>query len=233
MAHLKKIPNKTSLVSDQLKKFLKEERTSEGEIYVRLHRAISWFKSAEEMPGNEDMQFISLWISLNACYAIDNFSELNMAEKHSERKNISSFLAKLVEHDSTRKIHDLLWNRFSSEVRLLLENKFIFKPFWDYHRGEIPDFQYSLDQSVKKANILLVQNKTAELLEIVLERLYTLRNQVFHGGATYKSKVNRQQVKDGASMLMKLIPIVVEIMVLNKDEDWGKINYPVVEQVRI
>jgi hypothetical protein len=227
----KKTAHGTTLASPKLTQLFKQYKEADAdkdaEIYLRLHRAISWLKSAEEHPGEVDLQFISLWISLNACYAIDNFNEL--AEKLTERKNISTFLAKLAEHDATRKIHDLLWNRFSNEVRLLIENKFIFRPFWDYQRGEAEEYKYALDQSIKKANHLLVEKRTSELLEIVLERLYTLRNQVFHGGATYKGSVNRQQVKDGVSMLIKLIPIIIEIMLLNKDVDWGKVNYPLVE----
>jgi len=66
------------------------------------------------------------------------------------------------------------------------------------------------------------------LLEVVLDRLYTLRNQLMHGGSTFKSDVNRSQVKDGNNMLKLLVPIVIEIMLINKDENWGDIYYPVV-----
>jgi hypothetical protein len=47
--------------------------------------------------------------------------------------------------------------------------------------------------------------------------------------ATYKRKVNRQQIKDDVSMLLKLISVIIEIMLLNKDVEWGKVNYPLVE----
>ena len=50
-----------------------------------------------------------------------------------------------------------------------------------------------------------------------------------HGGATYKSKLNRKQVKDGARILEMLIPIIIEIMMQHPDEDWGRLLYPVVE----
>jgi hypothetical protein len=38
---------------------------------IRLHRAISWLKSAEKQDGNLDLKFISLWIAFNASYAVD------------------------------------------------------------------------------------------------------------------------------------------------------------------
>jgi hypothetical protein len=36
---------------------------------VRLHRAISWLKRAEQEAGDSDAQFIFLWIAFNAAYA--------------------------------------------------------------------------------------------------------------------------------------------------------------------
>jgi hypothetical protein len=50
-----------------------------------------------------------------------------------------------------------------------------------------------------------------------------------HGGATYKSKVNRNQLVDGTRILETLIPIVIDIMLQNQDEDWGRILYPVIK----
>lgn len=41
---------------------------------------------------------------------------------------------------------------------------------------------------------------TLMLLGIVFDRLYVLRNQLFHGGAARNSRVNRQQIGDGASL---------------------------------
>ena len=36
---------------------------------IRLHRAISWLKCAENNSEDIDLKFISLWIAFNACYA--------------------------------------------------------------------------------------------------------------------------------------------------------------------
>jgi hypothetical protein len=49
-----------------------------------------------------------------------------------------------------------------------------------------------------------------------------------HGGATYKSEVNRSQVIDGKNILSMLVPLIIEIMMDNEYEDWGEIYYPVV-----
>jgi len=64
---------------------------------------------------------------------------------------------------------------------------------------------------------------------LVLDRLYTVRNQLIHGGATYQSKVNRSQVKDASEILSFLVPLIIDIMITNINEDWGTINYPVID----
>jgi hypothetical protein len=58
---------------------------------IRLHRAISWLKSAEDLQDNLDLQYISLWISFNACYA----NYLSKGELLSERDSFSAFINKL------------------------------------------------------------------------------------------------------------------------------------------
>lgn len=37
---------------------------------IRINRAISWLESAHDVKENDDLSFISLWISFNACYAV-------------------------------------------------------------------------------------------------------------------------------------------------------------------
>ena len=184
-------------------KAVRESITSQHAI--RLHRAISWLKSAEDLQDNLDLQYISLWISFNA------------------------FISKLVKHDQEKRFNHLLWNQFSGPVRLLIENKYVYKPFWEFQRGEIKDWKKSYEKSVSDSMKYLSAQNVEGLLEVVLNRLYTLRNQLMHGGSTFKSDVNRSQVKDGNNMLKLLVPLVIEIMLNNNDEDWGEIYYPVLE----
>ena len=61
--------------SSDLKRKLKQNKVMPENLTVRLHRAISWLKCAEENTTNHDLQFLSLWISYNACYAIDEKME--------------------------------------------------------------------------------------------------------------------------------------------------------------
>jgi hypothetical protein len=133
-----------------------------------------------------------------------------------------------VKHDTEMRFFHLLWNQFSGPVRMLIENKYVFKPFWDFQRGEIKDWEKAYHKSVEDSMKYLSKQQVESLLEVVLDRLYTLRNQLMHGGATFKSDVNRSQVKDGNNMLKLLVPLVIEIMLLHPEENWGEIYYPVI-----
>ena len=100
-----------------------ESETSE-EWRVRLHRAISWLERSEQEKEDADARFVFQWIALNAAYA----REFGRAE--SERERANRFLEQLVELDSSRRLHDTLFRQFSGPIRTLLDNHFVFEPFW-------------------------------------------------------------------------------------------------------
>ena len=213
------------MTSTTLKKKLKSRSEAMNETHrTRLHRAISWLKAAEEHDSNPDIQFITLWISYNACYAVDEKNE----EELTEREYFNEFIAKLNFYDREQRFFKLLWEKYSGPVRLLIQNEFLFKPFWDYQRTKKRNWKASHDKSIQMANNFLAKQEVTKLMEVVLDRLYTLRNQILHGGATYKSKVNRSQVRDANNILKLLVPIVIDIMIEQSEEDWGDIYYPVV-----
>ena len=87
---------------------------------------------------------------------------------------------------------------------------------------------YSNGKSNNNCKNVFQSGNVSEFLIELLQRLYELRNQLFHGGATYNSRVNRKQLKDATNILEKLIPIIIEIMICHKEEDWGKVAFPVV-----
>lgn len=73
----------------------------------------------------------------------------------------------------------------------------------------------------------MVLTQTATVLGIVLDRLYVLRNQLIHGGATWNSRVNRAQVRDGVNLMEALVPLIIEFMLDHPELDFGGIAYPV------
>ena len=126
------------------------------------------------------------------------------------------------------KIYHCLWHQYSGPVKALLKNPFVFAPFWVSQRAGNDDWRKAFDESSVAALNCLSRKKVPELLTIVLDRLFVLHNQVVRGGATYKSRVNREQVIDGANLLQTLVPVFVDIMLEARHQDWGELAYPVV-----
>lgn len=208
--------------STQLTRKLKASNLPET-LTIRLHRAISWLKSAEKQDDNLDVKFISLWIAFNACYAVD----LNGISSKPEKAKLRDFTSSLVHFDRTR-LYNLFWEKYSGPVRVLIENKFVFEKFWEFNRGDIDNYEVSFNKSIAAALNCLSKENIEGLMEIVLERLYTLRNSIMHGGSTYNSKLNRAQLKDACNIMQLLVPIIIDIMLENSEHDWGEIAYPVV-----
>ena len=213
---------------------------------TRLHRSLSWLKAAAEQmeSDNYDQAFINLWISFSACFYMEGEAP------------IVPFIEKLIALDNEHQIYNCLWNEYSVSVKALIKNPYVFEDFWQAQRAQRADeatakgtdedkdkdkdielesklseaWRASFDRSSVEALNYLSRKKVAPLFSIVLDRLYVLRNQVLQGGATYQSRVNREQVTDGVNLLASIMPIIIGIMLASADQDWGEIAYPVISQ---
>lgn len=210
----------------QLKQRLKALAGSETQETwrVRMHRAISWLARSERENDDPDARFIFLWIALNAAYA----KEFGHGE--SERMRAREFLADLTQLDQRRALHDALFRQFSGPVRTLIDNCFVFEPFWVALRehDSSAKWESSFAASKKAAFTSVVNGDTTTVLSIVFDRLYVLRNQLVHGGATWNSRINRDQLKDGAAILGTLVPLVISVMLDHPQHDWKDVLYPVI-----
>lgn len=171
---------------------------------------------------DEDIAFITAWIAFNSCYAIEGESE-NLPTCQA----FSKFAQNLASADTKNKLYDCIWLNFSGFVRTLIDNQYVFSPFWESQRQGNDNWKASFEDAKKVAYQALANNDLPLMLGIVLDRLYVLRNQLIHGGATYQSSVNRQQVKDGHKFMMTIMPLIIETMLQSTDVDWGEIYYPV------
>jgi hypothetical protein len=70
---------------------------------------------------------------------------------------------------------------------------------------------------------------TQKVMGIMFDRLYTLRNQLLHGGATWNGAVNRSQMTQGAEIMGRVVPIVIHLMMNDHQRVWGEACYPVVD----
>ena len=195
---------------------------------LRVHRSLSWLRRAEQCEDDEDGRFIFLWIAFNAAYA----QEMRHDGPMPEHKVLQEFLARLTDHDEERLLASVVWTEFPKAIRLLLNNQYVFQPYWDSQNGRRPRGEWAglFERAKVGASRALGSNDTARVLSHVFSRLYTLRNQMIHGGSTWNSAVNRDQVRDGANILGKLVPVIIEIMMNHPNAPWGEPCYPVVER---
>lgn len=131
---------------------------------LRVHRALSWLQKSEKCDDDQDSQFIFLWIAFNAAYAQDT-----EVLRHTESEAFSLFIAKLVELDKSNQLYSLIWAEFSSSVRVLLDNKYVYQPFWDYHNGKLTEIEWKERFAKAKiaANNALSSKRTDLLVAII------------------------------------------------------------------
>ncbi len=196
-------------------------------VALRTHRALSWLQRSERKGEDKDAQYIFLWIAFNAAYA----SEIYSTRCFSERRTQIVFLKKLLALDTQNRLYHIVWKAFPQSIRLLIDNPYIYQPFWDYQKGRLEEAEWKRQFAHDKAaaNRALGNMDTRKVLAIIFDRLYVLRNQLIHGGATWNSRVNRSQVRDGGEILGKLVPVIILLMLESRDEMWGDAAFPVIQ----
>jgi len=194
---------------------------------LRVHRSLSWLNRAEQETSDHDARFIFLWVAFNAAYANDIIDRQNF----SERKVFQNFLGRLIDSDADKLLYELVWDQFSGAIRLLIDNQYVFQPFWDYQNGRTTEEQWQQAFQNSKAAALRAMGSqdTQKVMGIMFDRLYTLRNQLLHGGATWNSNINRSQISQGAEIMGQVVPIVIHLMMNDYQRVWGEACYPVVE----
>jgi hypothetical protein len=197
---------------------------------LRVHRALSWLDRSEQLGEQQDLdgQFIFLWISFNAAYATD----IDEKYREPEQQTFRGFLEKLTQLDAGKKRFDaLVWTEFPKSIRVLLDNPYVFADFWKAQNGSLPEeiWKANFGAANRAAHLALGKQDTVTVLSIVLSRIYTLRNQLIHGGATWGSSVNREQLRDCTNFMGKLTPLVIEVMMDHPETLWGEACYPVVK----
>ncbi|KLI66360.1 hypothetical protein VVYB158_12185 [Vibrio vulnificus CladeA-yb158] len=194
---------------------------------TRIHRALSWLQKAE-LCEDDDSKFTFLWIAFNSAYAQEFEQKVNFGE----RGLYQEFLTRLVDLDSENLLSNIVWQNYSGAIRAVLNNEFILESYWNYHSGRITEDQWKDARSKAKiaANTALGHNNTALVLSVVFSRLYTLRNQIIHGGSTFGSSANRKQLRDCTVLLEQILPVIIKIMMDSRNELWGDPVYPLIKK---
>ena len=182
----------------------------------RMRRAISWLTRAEQEPDDPDAAFVFYWIAFNAMYAVPW-----QGVDDSERDAFENYFTKIAPLDNDRIVYNAIWMKFSGPIKALLTNKFVFQPFWD----DSPNWERRFYTNQHDIEQELLSRKTGAILVRMFGCLYVLRNQLLHGAATWQGSVNRDQVKDGATIMAFLVPHFINLMLDNSNIDWGHPRY--------
>ncbi len=102
---------------------------------LRTHRALSWLKRAEQETDDDDARFIFLWIAFNAAYSNEMHEDLRFAEA----KLFLHLLSRLIESDNNQLLYQIVWGEFPNSIRLLIDNKYVFQPFWEHTKGNLTE----------------------------------------------------------------------------------------------
>ena len=214
----------SDLTYDSLKARHRRERDNQPETTRwRVHRALSWLHRAEQC-DDDDGAFIFLWVAFNAAYG----NEIKIGVSNSQKSSHKSFIERLVGCDKTNQLGRVCI-AFDRAIWELLENKYAYAGYWKCKRGELTRQQWrdEFDESNRKANAARDKNNmnTLVLLREVMGRIYTLRNQIVHGGATWNSSSNRDTVRDCTAIMRRLMPLIIQIIMNNPNHEWGDLAF--------
>ncbi len=190
----------------------------------RFRRANSWIEQSKKVKS-DDEKFIFLWIAFNAAYG----DEYNQGLKK-ERDKFEDFLEKILRGNGKKTIEEILFKKIPSKmIDDMIKNKYGYERYWESVRGKLDKVTWTKEFKDKKEEVRRAyKNNNAKLvLREVLNRLYTLRNQIFHGGTTFADGWGRERLEDGRKIMAQLVPEILAIMKANPKSDvWGKVAYP-------
>ena len=217
----------------------REASRTAGDLRLRVRRALSWLERAEQAYRDDDTDtaFILHWIAFNAVYGQAGTADDDYQPRQ-ERANQHAYLGKIARlYPSLRAAFDS--QQLPDAVYALLASKYVYEPFWRSQAGasryrewatRFKQLRYRIASKIRdlRTTTNAAEANIDSVLCEVFDRLYTLRNQLMHGGATWHSSVNREQVLMGTVAIATLLPCFIDAMIENPDADWGPPRYPVV-----
>ena len=204
----------------------------------RVRRALSWLKKSRKAHSDVE-RFLCLWISFNAAYGHtteDGRSDTENGDGSCEANMQSGFLRKICDQDGRNRLHAVIQDKECVKaIHDVMNNKFIYEGYWSCVRAQKAVFdsreRFGDENKRVKRHTTPGSLSPRDALPIVFGRLYTLRNQIVHGGVTARNGWGGRQLRAGSRTMEKVIPVVLKIMKTHIDETptsnaWGDLRYP-------
>ncbi|MFQ5423924.1 MAG: hypothetical protein ACE5F9_08080 [Phycisphaerae bacterium] len=194
-------------------------RDEHQDFSIRVWRALSWLERAEEMDASDmEGRFISCWIAFNALYG-----QLDDDDRPwSDRTAFGAFIARVWGLDQEARLHRVLGKR-ELQVLKLIGEKHLSREFWT----QGPAGERCVQQAFKRTSLVFRKANRLPILQLLFDRLYCMRLQVFHGASTKGSRLNRRSLQRSAGIMLDLLPAFIEIMLgQGMMEDWGRVCFP-------
>lgn len=214
-------------IDDRRREEFPYEKDGDPDLNLRLRRSVSWLGRAEEFYYSDrpdlDLAFTCYWIAFNALYDKDPYLPQPPAAKDAFGK----FFETVIGYDDERTIFNEIWQNFSGPIWVLLNNQFVFEPFWKHHNGVagFENWQGRFEQSKSTATRALAEGNIKDVLCVLFERLYVLRKQVVHGNSTWSGGRGNDQLRDSANIMAFLLPLFITLIMDNWKMDLGKPYY--------
>ena len=194
---------------------------------LRLQRALSWIKQANQQHHDIEIKLLYHWIALNSLHVC----QINQSFEQ-QQHSLTLFLQHLVACDHEKKIRQTLMNRLDSNMHHFLESPYLSYSFWQFQHAERDKMQFQHDLQAEKQQIVLSirEQRDAELLDLILRRIAMLHRQMSLGGLLHQSQVYRQLMSDAAQILTLLLPVFMTILLENaRDFDDLTTFFPIVQ----
>ena len=191
---------------------------------LRVHRALSWMERGQKEAADPDAAFIFHWIGFEALCSEQS--------RPTTKKKIGDFLRTAVNADRDKSIYNRVIAGERETILTLAANAYVYTPFWSHYAKlssqDPTKWADSLLGSVRRtiANLERGEYRTFGALEVLFDSLRELRNQLSHGGGTWKSRANRDQVEDGARIMSRLLPVFLDLMMDNPNSFADAVGSP-------
>ncbi len=203
----------------RFKSIPRDTRDRNQEFAIRTWRSISWLARSESLDAADvEGRFIAGWIAFNALYAQLDAQGMPWGDREAQR----AFLVRIYNLDTRGRFRRIVSTR-QKPILSIIDNPYLQEAFWA-GRADAAD---ELRANAKEAILMLQKHHQIKLWRMIIERIYMMRNQVFHGASTKGSALNRRTLQNCTCILMDFAPACIDVMLdYGIHEDWGRVCFP-------